>query len=120
MTGGELHAEGGQDAIEARVLEREGLGVTFDPVDADSLCGGPLAGGPEGLGREVEPGHLRPGERRPDRDVAGAGRDVEHVAAIDRTAAVLTEARSDGRTPHDVAVERAMVRMGAATSRAVV
>ena len=47
--------------------------------------------------------------------------DVERriEEAIDRTAGILTEARSDGRTPHDVAVERAMVRMGAAAPRAM-
>lgn len=75
----ELHAERGQHAVEALVLERQVLGVAFDPVDGDSLLLGPPAGGREQLRGEVDADDLSPGGGGPERDVAGAGGDVEHL-----------------------------------------
>jgi hypothetical protein len=78
----ELHAEGGEDAIEALVLEGERLGVALHPVDGDAVALGPPARGLEQLGRQVR--GRRPARRRRGPATAmlpGARRDVEHVEA---------------------------------------
>ena len=80
MVGREHGAEGGDDAVEARVTERERLGVALDPFDVDARLGGMPARGLEQLRRHVEPDHPGPAERRRDRDVATApGADIEQL-----------------------------------------
>lgn len=75
----ELHAERRQHDVEVVVVEREILGVALDPVDDHVALGGAPAGGLEQLRRQIDADDLRAGGGRPDRDVPGAGRDVEHL-----------------------------------------
>ena len=77
----ELDAEHRQHPIERAVLERQRLGIALDPVDGHLALLGAAAGGVEQLGREVEADDLRAGGRGRDRDVAGAGGNVQHVKA---------------------------------------
>ena len=77
----ELDAEHRQHAVEALVVEGQVLGVALDPVDRDAVPRRRGGGGLEQLGREVEADDLRSGGGGRHGDVAGAGRDVEHVVA---------------------------------------
>jgi hypothetical protein len=71
-------AEGRQHHVEVLVLKWNGLGVTLDPLDADTgLCGQSPAGFEE-LGCEIESNNVPTGLRGPDRRVTGAAGHVEH------------------------------------------
>jgi hypothetical protein len=69
--------EGGEDAVEARALERQLLGVALDPLDLDSSGLRFAASGVEEFWREIEARHVGTGARRGQRGVARAARDVE-------------------------------------------
>jgi len=74
-----------EHTVEAAVLERQVLGVALHPLDLDARLRGSLARPDEQLGREVERGHACAQPGGPDRDVAGAGGDVEHLhSGLDR------------------------------------
>ena len=79
MAGREHAAECREDDVEGFVVEGEGLGVAFHPVDLDIGGDGAGAGGPEERGGEIDAGYpgALPGGR--NRRVAGTARDVEHV-----------------------------------------
>src|SRR5215211_7908620 len=76
---GELDAEHRQNAIERGVRERQRLAVALDEGDLEPRVQRSRARHVEQLGREVEADDARPAPRRAQRDVAGAGGDVEHV-----------------------------------------
>ena len=72
----------GEHAVEARVGERQRLGVALDPGDA--AVARARAGDVEQVGHEVEAGDVGAELGGAQRDVAGAGGDVEHgVAGLD-------------------------------------
>ena len=93
----EHRAEAGGDDVEGVVVEGQGFGVGFGPLEvrARGACG--AAAGGEVFGRQIG-GHDRgAGERRADGDVAGAGGDVEDALA-GRDAAGLDQHRAE--LPH--------------------
>ena len=72
---GELHAEHGEHAFERGVAERERLDVALEPVHVD-LARAP-AGDVKERRHEVETGHVGGDRCGSQRDVSGAGGDIE-------------------------------------------
>ena len=81
MPGREHASEGGEHDVEACVGAGQLLGVALDPVQLDPGVGSRLPTGLEQLRCEVEPGHTGTGLGGPDRCVAGAAGDIEHVVS---------------------------------------
>ena len=57
------------------------LGVALDPLDLDARLAAQPPALREQLGRQVDADHPPAGLRGPDRGVAGAAGDIEHVLA---------------------------------------
>ena len=106
MVGREHGAERGRDDVELAVRERQRLRVGDDPLDLDTSPASLLLAGRETLRRQVGGDDVRARLGRADRDVAGAGGDVEHVLpGLDP--AGLGELRAD--TPHHLLREPVIV-----------
>jgi len=75
---GKHGAEGRDDAVEARLRDRQLLRIPLEPFHLDARLRRPAPGVHEQLGGDVDPGDPRTPERRLDRDVAAVpGSDVE-------------------------------------------
>ena len=79
LVGGEHHAEGRDDDVEAAVLEGQRFGVGLAELDLESLGGGSLARLFEQSRHVVGGDHVAPAPRGGQRDVAVAGGDIEHL-----------------------------------------
>ncbi len=79
MVGREHGAERRRDDVELAVRERQRLGVGDDPLDVDTPLASLVLAGRETFRRQVGGDDVRARLSRADRDVAGAGGDVEHV-----------------------------------------
>jgi hypothetical protein len=77
MVGGEHHAEGRDDRVEAGIVERQRLGIGLLEADLQALGGGTLGAALEQRADVVGRRHPAATSRRGERRVAVAGGDVE-------------------------------------------
>jgi len=90
----EHHAEGGNDHVEARVRKWKRLGIGLAEVDGERLGRGALTAALEQGRHIVGRGDVAPAARGRKRDIAVAGRHVEHRAAgaeVERLAEVFAD-----------------------------
>ena len=81
VIGGEHHAEGRDHRVEARIRERQRLGIGFLELDDPAFRLGAVAALIEQRRHVIGRRHVAPAPRGSERDVAVAGGDIEHFLA---------------------------------------